>query len=99
VKVVWSDEAQFDLARLVRFIKPKNPHAARAIADRLYQSGEDLRTFPFLFRAGTLAGTRERPVDDYVIVYSVEPDTIRILRIWHGREERQSEEASEDQTA
>ncbi|MBI2236757.1 MAG: type II toxin-antitoxin system RelE/ParE family toxin [Magnetospirillum sp.] len=99
MKVVWSDEARVDLARLVKFVKPKNPHAARAIAGRLYEAGESLCDLPLRFRTGALPGTRERPVDDYVIVYIVSPDTIRILRIWHGREERQSEEASEDQTA
>ncbi|HLJ65104.1 MAG TPA: type II toxin-antitoxin system RelE/ParE family toxin [Stellaceae bacterium] len=88
--VIWQAAAHADLARLVRYIADENPLAARHVTRELILAGDSLALFPRRGRPGRAPGTRELvTVVPYVIVYEVdETDTVMILRVWHGAQDR-----------
>jgi plasmid stabilization system protein ParE len=90
--LIWLPEAQADIQRLFDFLIDVNPIAAGK-AVRLIRDGVNrLREHP---RLG-------RPMDDslrrelflpfvggaYILRYRLEGDTVVIIRVWHGREQR-----------
>jgi len=89
VKVVWQAAALADIKRILVYITNENPAAARRIARELVIAGDSLEILPQRGRAGLVAGTRElvaaRP---YVVVYDIERETVRILRVWHSAQDR-----------
>ena len=91
MKVEWADSALTDIERIVAYLKPLNPFAARQIARKLFAAGDSLATFPHRGRLGLAGGTRELViVRPYLLVYEVD-DTgglVRILRVWHGTQNR-----------
>lgn len=88
--VVWSQEARDDVIRIATFIAAENPVAAQRVARELVLAGDSLALFPRRGRHGRVAGTRELTVvQPYVVVYEIgDAATVRILRIWHGAQER-----------
>jgi plasmid stabilization system protein ParE len=52
-------EGADDPERIVAHIRRENEHAARAVADRIFQRCASLDTFPNRGRIGRIAGTRE----------------------------------------
>lgn len=69
--------------------------AARRLA-ALGAAVRDLREHPCRWPAGRSAGTRERPVEGYLVVYEVTPDTgddatagdVAVLRVFGPGQER-----------
>jgi addiction module RelE/StbE family toxin len=85
--VTWSPEAVRDVRSIHDYIEQFNPVAARRIAAELYSSTNILQHFPELgYRA--VNDTREWIVGKYVVVYETEPTATRILRVWHGAQNR-----------
>ena len=86
MEVHWSPEAADDLESIVRRIRRENPHAARAVADRVFQRCASLETFPNRGRVGRIAQTRELVLAPlpYIIVYRVRSDAVEIVRIYHS---------------
>ena len=87
----WTPKAGDDLARLYEFLAPVNPQAAARAVQALVAAPETLLAFPRLGQRLTAYDPREVRrliVRDYEIRYEVEDDTIHVLRIWHGREDR-----------
>jgi len=60
------------------------------VTRELILAGDSLALFPRRGRPGRAPGTRELvTVVPYVIVYEVdETDTVMILRVWHGAQDR-----------
>ncbi|MQP67675.1 type II toxin-antitoxin system RelE/ParE family toxin [Niveispirillum sp. SYP-B3756] len=86
--VSWSDQAISDLYHHVAYIDQFNPIAGDEMAARLLAAGNSLATFPRRGRARP-DGLRELTVvPPYVLVYELTGDAVRILRIWHGAQER-----------
>lgn len=85
--VTWSPEAVRDVAGIHDYIEPFNPLAARRIAAELYSAADILRRFPELGRPAA-DDTREWGSGRYVIVYRTEAAGTRILRVWHGAQDR-----------
>lgn len=90
-KLVYSQRADADLARLELFIATQSKReAARAIA-RILRGLQNLQRFPEL---GTDIGESFRQLvlrygrNGYVIRYRVLNDSILITRIWHSKEAR-----------
>ncbi|MDP2698705.1 type II toxin-antitoxin system RelE/ParE family toxin [Thalassospira sp.] len=89
--VRWSRDALDDIREQVRYIGTHNLPAARKVAQRLRQAGNDLTQFNY-GRKGPLPGTFEKILPDlpYIIVY--QPDEasgcIFILRLLHSRQNR-----------
>lgn len=90
--LVWSPAARRDLVRLRQFIEPHNPAAARRAASALRKAGDLLREQPGIGKRIEGRDDRELIVPfgkrAYLLRYRLHEDTIVILRIWHGREER-----------
>ncbi|MFM9890758.1 MAG: type II toxin-antitoxin system RelE/ParE family toxin [Rickettsiales bacterium] len=91
MKLIWSPSAKRDLARVYEFLSPKN---AKAAGDRVIallgithsmlqfpQAGEQIEDY--LPRE-----VRQRHVAEYEVRYEIKGDTIRVLRVWHQREDR-----------
>ena len=86
-EVVWTRRSLADLARIARYVAGFNPIAARRLVQRLSLAGDELASFP---HRGRPAGAyRELTVvRPYVLVYRVAGDQVRILRVWHGAQDR-----------
>jgi addiction module RelE/StbE family toxin len=84
VKVVWTRQASADRAAIYEHIEAGNPHAALDLDERFAQRAAQLVAHPMIGRPGRVRGTRELVVQsNYVIIYDVEGETIRILRVLH----------------
>jgi len=57
---------------------------------RIYDASKSLKRFPERGRPGRLNGTRELVLAPlpYLILYSVRDDSVNVLRILHGAQER-----------
>lgn len=90
MRVEWSQTALDDRMAIVGYLSERNPYAAQALLLRLIEATDSLADFPLLARAGE-DGTRELvTVPPYVVVYEVDDiaDVVRILRLWHGAQDR-----------
>ncbi|MEJ2389346.1 MAG: type II toxin-antitoxin system RelE/ParE family toxin [Chromatiaceae bacterium] len=92
LKLVWSQAARRDLIRLREFIEPHNPAAARRAAAMLRKAANLLQEQPGIGRR--IEGREDRELSvpfgqrGYLLRYRLHEDTIVILRIWHGLEDR-----------
>lgn len=86
--VIWSEEAQANLAYIIAFIADENPAAARRMKERLEAAVLPLSEHPYLYPRGRVPNTRELVAHpNYLLVYRVAPDQIRILNVLHARQE------------
>ncbi len=86
--MTFSRLALADLVRIRSYIGTFNPAAASRMAARLLAVTEDLAEHPLIGRA-TDRGRRELTiVPPYVLVYRVNGARVRVLRIWHGAQDR-----------
>jgi plasmid stabilization system protein ParE len=92
LKLVWSPAARRDLIRLREFIEPHNPAAARRAAAILRKAANLLQEQPGIGRR--IEGREDRELSvpfgqrGYLLRYRLHEDTIVILCIWHGLENR-----------
>jgi plasmid stabilization system protein ParE len=91
VIVRWTPRAAADLRRLHDFLEPRSPRAAKAVAEMLGNAPNSLKQFPR--RGARLEGFEGREVrrlivGSYEIRYEIVDEVIRILQIWHGKEDR-----------
>ena len=88
VKLVWTRAARLDRAALYDYIEAENPRAAVELDERFDRRAVQLATNPMIGRAGRVRNTRELVVrPNYLLVYDIEGDTIRILRVLHGAQQ------------
>ena len=91
MRVEWLATALDDRTAIFDYLLDRNPHAAAAISEALALAGDSLATFPYRGRPGLVPGTRELvTVLPYLLVYEVDSpaELVRILRVWHGAQER-----------
>lgn len=93
MKVIVRELAFADLEGIFNWIAKDSPINARSVAVRVLDAIENkIAIFPFIGRAGHIAGTREWVVPGllHIIVYEVdtERDAITILNIVHGAQQR-----------
>jgi plasmid stabilization system protein ParE len=91
VRLEWTRPAIADLVRLHAFLEPASPRAASAAIRKLQQGALPLITFPSLGQALTEYQPREVRrliIGDYELRYEVIDDTVFVVRVWHGREDR-----------
>ena len=87
----WTRQALDDVARLEAFLADVAPTAALAVRNRLFAAPDRLLQFP---RIGAPAPgyapreVRKLFVGKYELRYEILPGIVRILNIWHTREER-----------
>lgn len=93
MKLQFTEQALEDFVRLREFIAEKNPAAAQRISEQLIKSIDRLRDQSEPGHAlEAVPGVREWIARDYVVHYLVLTDTLMILQIWHGREDRTSDQ-------
>ncbi len=79
--VVWAREALNDASNIADYISDHSPGAA----DRMVGSAEKLGHHPYMYRPGRRHGTREAVIHpNYVLVYQVETNRIRIVNVLHS---------------
>jgi plasmid stabilization system protein ParE len=92
MRLVYSEDAVADLARLRVFIAEKDPAAAARVAADLVARVEHLGRFPNLGRSVVDAPeadiVRDAVFGNYVVRYSVHGDAVVVLRVWHHYEDR-----------
>ena len=88
--VVWSQQAQDDLAAIRSYIARDSEHYAQLTIDRLVTAPDRLLTWP---RSGRIVpevgdeNLRELIVGPYRIVYRVHPDRLGVVTVFHGARE------------
>lgn len=92
-KIIWSPEALTDLVRLFDVLKLKDENAAFQAAQAIREAGFSLAENPYKGTALSDGSERRKLVVPfgrygYVIHYFLEDDTIFIVRVYHGRENR-----------
>ena len=90
MRIRWTPAAAADLEQIKNFLKKRHPRFAQPTVVKLYESIRSLKTSPFRGRAGREEGTRElvfTPLP-YLAVYRVKEESIEILHIYHGAQER-----------
>jgi toxin ParE1/3/4 len=86
--VIWRPEARADLREINAYIAVRSPSGARRVVERIREAANKCRDFPYTSRMIPEFQDRERRetlVYRYRVMYRVEPDCIRILRVVHGR--------------
>jgi plasmid stabilization system protein ParE len=95
VRLIVSKDAAADLVRLRDFLVDRNPNAAQRAAAAIVNAIGSLDLFPERGRPSGLGDTRELVVpfgrSAYIVRYAIltEANEIVILRVWHGREQRE----------
>jgi toxin ParE1/3/4 len=88
MRVVWLDQAEFDLDEHIRYIAIHNPIAAVEQDLFIRRAAEQLSDYPKNGRIGRLAYTRELviPRTSFIALYRIADDMgeIHILRILHS---------------
>jgi addiction module RelE/StbE family toxin len=84
VIVLWTTSAIADRDAIFDYIEADNPRAAVA-QDQLFSARAQIPAqFPLLGRPGRLASTRELVEGNFIMVYEIADDAIRIIRVLHG---------------
>lgn len=85
MRLQWTSNAISDRRIITRYIARDDPLAARRMNTLLKNAAMGLLDFPFKGRCGRVAGTRELIAHtNYVLIYTIDGDIIRILSILHG---------------
>jgi toxin ParE1/3/4 len=86
MRIRWTEEAVLDLERISDYLFEQTPIHAPRVAWQIYGSASELVQFPLRGRVGKREGTRELVLSPlpYIIVYTVEEETVHIVRILHG---------------
>ncbi len=85
-RLVFSPAAKQDLVAINRYLIRYSTLAARRFKGKVRRQSELLIEFPAMGRSADSLqpGLRSFPVEDYLIFYTVNSNTIEILRILNG---------------
>lgn len=85
MRLVWTRLAAADRREIRAYIAQDNPSAAIALDELISKAAARLLDHPGMGRKGRVAGTRELVAHrNYVIIYDIEEDSVRVLRILHA---------------
>ncbi len=90
MRIRWTPSAAEDLQHISDYLKQHHPHYRQATIRKVYSAIQSLKEWPLCGRVGREDGTRELlfPPLPYVAVYRVREQSIEVLRIYHGAQER-----------
>ena len=90
MRVIWSREAQQQLDAIWLYLADRSVALADRVEARLQDRAASLAAAPFQGRPLPGADRRRLPIRDvsYVVVYRIEDDLVRILRLWHMAQDR-----------
>jgi len=87
--VSYTRTALNSLAAIRAHIGKDSPAAANRVAVQIVAACDRLEYLPERGRPGLQAGTRELvTLWPYVIVYRITPESVEILNVWHGAQNR-----------
>ena len=87
-RVAWRKQARSDIASIKEYIARSSPANAKKVVAAIEQAADRLADFPRAFRIIPEfqdPDRRETFVYQYRLMYRVEDNRIRILRVVHGR--------------
>jgi len=88
MRLLWSAMALQDRLHIMDYIAEDNPAAAQALDEAFRDKARRAARYPRLYRSGRYPDTREIAVGaNYVIVYRVMDEAIKVLRILHARQQ------------
>ncbi len=89
MRIRWTVPAADDLERVNDYLREHFPRFAEPTVRAIYAHVRSLKRLPNRGRPGHRSGTRELALSPlpYVVVYSVKPDAIEILHIYHGAQD------------
>jgi plasmid stabilization system protein ParE len=94
MKLEWSAAALADLDRFATFLQQRHPALAEIVGREILAKAQVLASHPHLgFPIGEGGSYRQIVLEvlraKYIFNYRVEGDRIVMLRVWHGREQRE----------
>jgi toxin ParE1/3/4 len=90
MRIRWTPAAAADLQHISDYLKERHPHYRQPTVRKPYETIRSLKDSPHRGRPGRVEGTREilfLPLP-YVAVYRVTEESIEVLRIYHGAQDR-----------
>lgn len=92
MRIRWTVPAADDLESIKKYLLQHHPHFAEPTVRAIYQRIRSLKTSPSRGRPGHRPGTREIALTPlpYVVVYTVKAQSVEILHIHHGAQDRRS---------
>lgn len=98
-KLLWTREAIQDRESIYDYIEVDNPAAALALDELFAEKASRLKDHPAIGRPGRVANTRELVAhQNYILVYDVKADHVRVLRVLHVARQWPSEVVPESRT-
>ncbi len=90
MRIRWTPAAADDLEQIKDYLTEHHPELARSTVLELYEGVRSLKTFPQRGRPGREPGTHELVFSPlpYIAVYRVKEQTVEVLHIHHGAQER-----------
>lgn len=90
MRIRWTPAAAADLEHINNYLKQRHPQYRQPTMRKLYEAIQSLRQQPHRGRLGREDGTRELlfPPLPYIAVYRVKEQSIEVLRIYHGAQDR-----------
>jgi toxin ParE1/3/4 len=90
MSIRWTPASAADLQRISDYLRDHYPHYRQATIRKIYDAIQSLKEWPHLGRAGCEEETRELlfPPLPYVAIYRVKEQSIEVLRIYHGAQDR-----------
>ena len=90
MRIRWTPAALSDMKSISDFLREHHPNYRQPTMRRLYDTIRSLKTFPHRGRPGQEESTRElifSPLP-YIAVYRVKEESIEVLHIYHGAQDR-----------
>lgn len=87
-RVIWRWQARTDIAAIREYVARESPANAKKVVAAIEQAADRLVEFPHAARMIPEfqdPDRRETFVYQYRLMYRIEPDRIRILRVVHGK--------------
>lgn len=85
MKLEWTPNAIADRENIYDYVEADNPAAALALDELFSEKAGLLNDYPKIGRLGCVQNTRELVAhDDYVLIYDITGNTVRILRVLHA---------------
>jgi toxin ParE1/3/4 len=86
--ILWKPQAREDLAKIIAYVAERNQFSALALLDAIEAATMPSASYPYLFRPGRVAGTREIVAHpNYIVVYRVCEHRIEIVNVVHARKQ------------
>ncbi|MCK9992497.1 MAG: toxin ParE1/3/4 [Alphaproteobacteria bacterium] len=85
MQLLIADPAARDLEGVMDYIALDNPAAAEKTYRNIFAAANRLAEFPYIGRAGRLAGTREFSLTGlpYLLVYEISAEAVTIVAVFH----------------